>query len=336
MPARIFARDQDRQLECVDEVKRRELLRRSLGDEQVAALERPPAVDLIDAALGPGHARAALVALQEGIDVLLQASINLVESSVSEAVLARIELADPLGRGTAPRAIDAARLPMRAARFGVEDAAVRTMSAGDHLANGYLRLAWEANAATVDELKACRFTPERLLDPHWTGVPQVREGLDELTRSGGPIASTLLAFELTDAFLGYARAAVVRETRKFRDAIVHRERPSYREVPGFGRVTGWREGKISFDQPPSQEELDELPTIGERRSLVAASIEETFAFAEASWALAVRFLRSVDVLVTRPTKDTVSVTTTYQLGLPDPGRPVPIARENRDPGKFLR
>jgi hypothetical protein len=41
MPARILARDQDRQLERVDEVERRELLRRSLGDEQVAVLERP-------------------------------------------------------------------------------------------------------------------------------------------------------------------------------------------------------------------------------------------------------------------------------------------------------
>jgi hypothetical protein len=293
-------------------------------------------IDLIDAALGPGHARAALVALQEGIDVLLQAAIGLVDSSVSEAVLARVELADPLGHGEAPREIDASRLPLRAARFGVEDAAVRTVSAGDHLANGYLRLAWEANAATVDELKACKFSPERLLDPHWTAVPPVRDGLEELSRSSGPIASTLLAFELTDAFLGYASTPAVRDTLKFRDAIVHRERPSYREAPGFGRVTGWREGKISFQQPPSQEELDELPTIAERRSLVASAIESTFSFASASWGLAIRFLDRVDVSVTRPTDDTVSISTTYRVGPPDPSRPLPIPRENRDPGPFLR
>jgi hypothetical protein len=55
------------------------------------------AIGLIDAALGPGHTRAALVTLQEAIDVLLQATIDLVDSSVSEAVLARIEVADPVG-----------------------------------------------------------------------------------------------------------------------------------------------------------------------------------------------------------------------------------------------
>jgi hypothetical protein len=39
MPARILARDQDRQLERVREVQRRKLLRGRLGDEQVAVLE---------------------------------------------------------------------------------------------------------------------------------------------------------------------------------------------------------------------------------------------------------------------------------------------------------
>jgi hypothetical protein len=40
MPAPVFARDQHRQLERVDEVERRELLRRRLGGKQVPSLER--------------------------------------------------------------------------------------------------------------------------------------------------------------------------------------------------------------------------------------------------------------------------------------------------------
>jgi hypothetical protein len=41
MPARILARDQDRQLKGVDEVERRELLCRRLRDQQVSMLKRP-------------------------------------------------------------------------------------------------------------------------------------------------------------------------------------------------------------------------------------------------------------------------------------------------------
>ena len=40
MPARILARDQQRQLERLREAEPADLLRRRLGDEQVAALER--------------------------------------------------------------------------------------------------------------------------------------------------------------------------------------------------------------------------------------------------------------------------------------------------------
>ena len=41
MPARILACDQDRQLESIGEVERRELLGGRLGNEQVAVFERP-------------------------------------------------------------------------------------------------------------------------------------------------------------------------------------------------------------------------------------------------------------------------------------------------------
>jgi hypothetical protein len=41
MPARVLARDQDRQLECIAEADPEQLPRRRLGDGQVAALDRP-------------------------------------------------------------------------------------------------------------------------------------------------------------------------------------------------------------------------------------------------------------------------------------------------------
>jgi hypothetical protein len=64
-----------------------------------AAVLRNQSVDLIDAAVGPGHARAALVALQEGTDTLFQATLELAESAAREQVLARVRPADPLGLG---------------------------------------------------------------------------------------------------------------------------------------------------------------------------------------------------------------------------------------------
>jgi hypothetical protein len=293
------------------------------------------AVGLIDAALGPGHTRAALVTLQEGIDVLLQATIDLVGSSVNESVLARVETVDPLSLGEEIRAQDRPRLPARAARFGVEDAAVRTASAGDHLANAYLRLAYEANAALPEEVRRCGFVPEQLLDPSWTGVNRVRSGLRAINAQAGVLAPTLPAFELTDDFNTYATSQAVVDAWEFRDVIIHRERPSYREAPGLGRVTAWRGGQISFQHPPSDEELHALPTLADRRSQVAGAIDATHAFAESAWEIALRFLRSVDVWITRPDDDEVSIQTEHRVGPPDLERPRPIPREKRDPGPFL-
>jgi hypothetical protein len=293
------------------------------------------AVSLIDAALGPGHTRAALVTLQEGIDVLLQATIDLVGSSVNEAVLARVEVVDPLGLGEEMRVQDRPRLPARAARFGLEDAAVRTASSGDHLANAFLRLAYEANVALPEEVQRCGFLPEQLLSPSWTGVNRVNAGLRAIEAEAGVIAPTLPAFELTQEFNSYATSQAVVDTWEFRDVIIHRERPSYREAPGLGRVTAWRDGQISFQHPPSDDELDALPTLDQRRALVADAIDATHTFAASAWDIALRFLHSVDVRITR-SDDEVSIETLHRIGMQDPERPRPIPRENRDPGPFLR
>jgi hypothetical protein len=83
------------------------------------------AIDLIDAAIGDeNHARAALVALYEGTDTLLQASFDLAESVLCESVLNRIHAADPLGRGEPLKAPEnPKRLAFRLARASIENAA---------------------------------------------------------------------------------------------------------------------------------------------------------------------------------------------------------------------
>lgn len=55
-------------------------------------------IDLIDLAVGPGHARTALVTLYEGADVLLQAALELAEASVEQAVFTRLIPLNPLDR----------------------------------------------------------------------------------------------------------------------------------------------------------------------------------------------------------------------------------------------
>jgi hypothetical protein len=130
-------------------------------------------VDLIEATLGPPHARAALVALYEGTDTLVQSAIDLADGVTALAVLARIQARDPLGgddaRLTGPWQ---QRLPPRIARFRVEDAAVKVASSSDHLVNAHLRIAWEANAATQEEMISCGFDPSEESPEFWSSCEQ--------------------------------------------------------------------------------------------------------------------------------------------------------------------
>ena len=59
---------------AVEDVPWHHELRRDAG--LLAGLMRYQSIDLIDTSLGPGHARAALVALQEGADALFQATVD--------------------------------------------------------------------------------------------------------------------------------------------------------------------------------------------------------------------------------------------------------------------
>jgi len=279
------------------------------------------AVDLLEGALGPPHARAALVALYEGCDVLLQAGIDLADAMTARSVLGRIDPHDPLGGDDArlnPPSKE--RLRLRAARFGIEDAAVKVASAGDHLVNAHLRIAWETNAATREEMLACKFDPSEETPLFWASCDDLRKGLRGIRKN--PL-NTFTSFVLTPTFRRFFGTHAVGQTRRFRNQVVHRERPSYAEVAMFGRATRWQGGRWQFNFPPPANQPQ--PTIEERFQMVSDAAAATLIYAETTWDVARRWMRSLDAWVT-PGDGEVRV----QTGI---GRIQP--REQRDPGPFL-
>jgi hypothetical protein len=279
------------------------------------------AIDLIEGAIGPPHARAGLVSLYESLDVLLQAAIDLAEMVTARSVLARINLHDPLG-GPDSRMTDPskARLRLRASRFGVEDAAVKIASAGDHLVNAHLRIAWEANAATEEEMRQCGFDPTVEDPDFWSSCELLRRGLKEIARR--PL-STFGSFVLTPVFRRYLATHGVMQARRFRNQVVHRERPSYDEVRSFGRATRWESGHWQFNHPAPP--LPPQPTIDDRFKLVCDAGAATLLYARESWDVAKRWMGTVGVSITDNVDE---VTVRADIGIPRP-------RELRDPGPFL-
>jgi len=218
------------------------------------------------------------------------------------------------------------RFPLRAARYGIENAAVKVASAADHLVNAHLRLAWEANAATLDEMHASGFDPSEATPALWPSVEDFRRGLAKVAMQ--PLGGLLPAFELTEVFRRYEQNAAVEGARRFRHEIIHRERPSYREAPGFGRASRWAEGRITVKYPPPDNSASALPGLEDQRQLVAEAGQATFDYASAIWEFARRWLRSVDVWIGRE-DDTVKINTTHH------GGPRRFPRESRDPGPYL-
>jgi hypothetical protein len=118
--------------------------------------------------------------------------------------------------------------------------------------------------------------------------------------------------------------------RRFRDEVVHRERPSYREAPAFGRASLWRSTPFHVTQPPPAPIDLAAPSIGDRRTMLANAIASTLRYGDACKALAIRWLQTIDVWVTLGT-ETTSIQVTFQEG----DRPPRFPREQRDPGPFL-
>ncbi len=292
------------------------------------------AVDLIDLSLAqepePSHARAAIVAAYEGTDVLLQAAFDLIDAGLPRAVFSRCPPANPLGQGEPLGPPDPpSRLATRLARFSVEAAAVRIASAGDHVVNAHLRLAWEANAATRDDMLDCRFDPSRAEAKSWSTAQDLRIGLRASRLRA--VTGVFDAFVLNDDFRRFYGTNAVRVARRYRDEIVHRARPSYQDAPAFGRKSRLAEvDRVTLSFPVKETEDPTLPTVDDRLRELAAAGEATLRYAEQTWEVAIRWLRTVGVYV-RDRGDEVEIETTHELR----GR-TRFPRATRDPGPFLR
>lgn len=155
----------------------------------------------------------------------------------------------------------------RLARCAVEAAAIRSVSGADHLANAHVRLAWEANALTRDEASASKFDPDQPEPRVWISAAGLAAALAALQPG---LSSVFPYFASNAAFFDYATSPVAAELRRYRNAIVHRARPGYRDAPALGRTSRWVDGSSSLQLRPFDPEPDEsLPTIAGRAAEVA-------------------------------------------------------------------
>lgn len=287
------------------------------------------ALDLIDASIGPdNHCRAALVALFDGANTLLHATTDLAESAVRQKYFSRVPPLHPYTTEPLEPKLQA-RVGLMYAAHSLENAAVRIVSAGDHLANAHVRLAWEANATTLTEVKRCGFNPSKHEPRWWINVGELHKGLK---RAQDDQLGVLAGFAPNEAFLAYASNDAVANMRRFRGQVVHEERPRYRELPVFGRTSLWTQGNFTLTFPPNEQPDQASPTLDGRRQEVGQGIEETLRYAETLWAHATRWLRTIDVWITRLPGDSVAVDTQFREGTQTHRFP----RESRDPGPFLR
>jgi hypothetical protein len=294
----------------------------------LAGTLRQQAVELIDIAVGTPHARAALVALQEAADALTQGAIELVESLLAEQQFAEGDVVDPLGDGgVLTQKMGLERMRHRLVRAPVEDAAIRLSAAGNHLVNAHLRFAWEANAAAEADVRRCGFDPDSEQRLEWASLEGFARGL---RKCGQDQLSVLPHFALTEPFRVYAANAAVKETRDFRDQIVHRDRPSYREAASFGRRSVWRGAPFKIEFPRETETDPDAPSIAERRDVVIRAGGATLAYIEATWDLMQSWFRTVGVFIAHEGGQ-VTVRTEMQPGQTGPRLP----RAQRDPGQFL-
>jgi hypothetical protein len=276
-------------------------------------------IDLIDTAIGPSHVRPALVALYEAADLLVEGTIELSESVASEKYLHRTTPMDPLGLELLTEPLSIARIPWRFSRYAVESAGTHVITAGDHLANCHVRLAWEANAAIDAEMKLCRFDPSEPEPKSWISAVDLEVGLRKASKSG---LSVFPGFEAIDSFHDFMQSSV--KAREYRHAVIHRDRPNYSELPSFGRTTLWTQQQISLTFP--QAPVTDAPPMAFYRDLVAEAMKSATTYAWALWDLAIRWLRTLDVQIDMVSPG-VRIATSQGIRA--------IAREKRDPGSFI-
>jgi hypothetical protein len=289
---------------------------------------RHQSVDMIDFALPGSHIRSALVACQEGVDCLLQATLDLAESVATESYADEHVVTDPWGDGSPlGRPEKPAQMCLRLTRCAIENAAVRSVAGADHLANAHLRVAWEANAAHATEVGACGFDPLDE-DPHfWASAEDLRKGLESLSGA----AAVLPSFIPTRCFLAYATDGATGATRKYRNCIAHRERPGHRDAPALGRASKWRDGRMSVTVRSGGPVPDaNLPTLDQRRAEVARSVQLAAAWAEALWTTTVSWLPLLGVHI-RHDREAGRV----QMRIDGGDASLRAPRESRDPGPVL-
>lgn len=303
-------------------------LRARLAAGRAFGLLRDQSADIIDIAVGTIHMRAALVAFQEGADALFQVALDVVESSIAADVLVRTDLRDPLGLGEALHTGEyAERLRLRAVRIRTEDAAIRLAAAGNHLTNAFLRLAWEANAATAEDVRTCGFDPDSNRFDNWADTDRARRGLNQISTK--PLA-VLPAFVLTPHHQQWSEADEVKQTRWLRHRIVHRDRPNYADAPAVGRKSLWTGDSFKVTFPPRQAPTGSDPSLSDTRETIVLAGEHTLNYAEEIWTVALRVLAKLGVHVDH-VPGTVTVRAEFHPGQPGPRLP----REARDPGPFL-
>jgi hypothetical protein len=278
-------------------------------------------IDLIDTAIGPNHARAALVAMYEAADLITQATMEVAESIACERYFTRAHPMDPLRPEPLADPTSVARFPWRLARYAVEDACTHAITAGDHLTNTHIRLAWEINAATEAEVKRCSFDPAAAEPRSWIDVGNLQTGLRKVRAER---LSVFSAFEANQAFDTYVAAST--KAREYRHAIIHRDRPTYQELPAFGRVTRWTQDAITMHFPALPD--DTAPPLSDYRSVVVEAVTAALAYAQTLLDIAFRWLPTVRVRIRLLAEHRIEVQT-------DQGGSA-TARHLRDPGAFIR
>lgn len=269
--------------------------------------------------LGPGHVRSAMVALEEGADTLLDATLDLCDSVAVMALFDRTSPRHPFSPD-AGISVNPLRLSLRRSRGALESGAVRAVSASDHLANAHLRLAWEMNAATAEEVKRFDFRPAEQEPRSWVSSRFLRDRLSRLPTG----ADTVLPFFVcNEPFADFVRSDAVGALFAFRNQIVHAERPEYREVPSPSRRTGWSRGRLNLAFIPDSN----APSLEDIREMIGAAITTMLPWARALWETAREWLADFGVQLLH---DADAGTVRSSFGI----RRQP-ARDQRDPSRYL-
>ncbi len=277
----------------------------------------------VDAALPYGHGRGAVVALHEGIETMLDSTHDLADSRALNLLLDRTEVPRPMLLAPLLATGQVSETPLslclRLARASLETSAIRVASVADHLANAHVRLAWELNAATGAETARCAFDLGRQEPDKWLSAGFLADRLGSLTVDA---SARLPYFVCNESFAAFQATPASKRVRQFRDRVVHRERPAYRELPSLGRATRWRNGGIALSYEPDRD----TPTFEQLHEQIGAALQALLPWAQSLWETTVRWLSTMGVELDQ--RDEGGVTVQVQIG----SKPT---REERDPAPYL-